>query len=253
MDFTNKNVVITGASTGIGFATAQAFINAGANVIITGKNADKLNKAAMDINSSNLKTVVSDASILSDIDLLEKAVIELGKLDVLFLNAGFGKFAPIEFTSEDDFDAQFNTNVKGLFFTLQKLIPHLRDGASVITTSSNAALFNMANGSVYSATKAAVSIITRIAANELASRKIRVNSVIPGAIETNWMEASGFTSEQKEGFKQQMAAATSLKRVGNADEIANTVLFLASDAASFITGTEILVDGGMFNQATSLQ
>lgn len=111
----------------------------------------------------------------------------------------------------------------------------------------------MANGSVYSASKAAVSTITRIAANELASRKIRVNIVTPGAIETNWMEASGFSSEQQEVFKQQMAAGTAVKRVGNPDEIAKTVLFLASDAASFITGTEILVDGGMLNLATSLQ
>lgn len=253
MSFTNKNVVITGGSTGIGLATAKGFINAGANVLITGRNADALQKAAIEINSPKLKTLVSDTSDLKSIAELEKAVATNGKLDVLHLNAGFGKFAPIEFTSEEDFDAQFNTNVKGLFFTLQKLIPHLAEGASVITTSSNAAYFTMANGSVYSASKAAVSTITRIAANELASRKIRVNIVTPGAIETNWMEASGFSSEQQEAFKQQMAAGTAVKRVGNPDEIAKTVLFLASDAASFITGTEILVDGGMLNLATSLQ
>ena len=253
MNFTNKNVVITGGSTGIGLATAKAFINAGANVIITGKNADNLQKAAAEVNSPKLKTVVSDISDLKDIAELEKAVAANGKLDVLHLNAGFGKFAPIEFTSEEDFDAQFNVNVKGLFFTLQKMIPLLAEGASVVTTSSNAASFTMANGSVYSATKAAVSTITRIAANELTDRKIRVNIVSPGAVETNWMEASGFSPEQKETFKQQMAAGTAVKRVGNPDEIAKTVLFLASDAASFITGTEIVADGGMLNLATSLQ
>lgn len=253
MDFTNKNVVITGGSTGIGFATAKAFINAGASVLITGRDADALQKAATEINSTKLKTLVSDTSKLADIATLEKAVAANGKLDVLYLNAGFGKFAPIEFTSEEDFDAQFNVNVKGLFFTLQKLIPHLVEGASVLTTSSSATSFTMANGSVYSATKAAVSIITRIAANELASRKIRVNIVSPGAVETNWMEKSGFSPEQKEAFKQQLSSATALKRTGNPDEIANTVLFLASDAASFITGTEILADGGMVNLATSLQ
>ena len=253
MDFTRKNVVITGGSTGIGLATAKAFINAGANVLITGRKAGALQKAATEINDPKLKTLVSDVSKLADITTLEKAVAENGKLDVLFLNAGFGKFAPIEFTSEEDFDAQFNTNVKGLFFTLQKLIPHLAEGASVVTTSSNAAYFTMANGSVYSATKSAVSIITRIAANELANRKIRVNIVTPGAIETNWMEASGFSAEQKEVFKQQMASGTALKRIGNSEEIAKTVLFLASEEASFITGTEILVDGGMLNLATSLQ
>lgn len=253
MDFTNKKVVITGGSSGIGFATAKAFINAGASVLITGRDADALQKAAAEINSPKLKTLVSDTSKLTDIAALEKAVVANGKLDVLYLNAGFGKFAPIEFTNEEDFDAQFNVNVKGLFFTLQKMIPHLAEGAAVITTSSNAAYFTMANASVYSSSKAAVSSITHIAANELASRKIRVNTVIPGAIETNWMEKSGFSTEQKEGFKQQMAEGTALKRIGNPDEIAKTVLFLASDAASFITGTEILVDGGMLNLATSLQ
>lgn len=253
MDFTNKNVVITGGSSGIGFATAKAFINAGASVLITGRDVDALQKAAAEINNTKLKTLVSDTSKLADISELEKEVAANGKLDVLYLNAGFGKFAPIEFTSEEDFDAQYNANVKGLFFTLQKMIPHLIEGASVITTSSNAAYFTMANASVYSSSKAAVSSITRIAANELASRKIRVNSVVPGAIETNWMEKSGFSLEQKEGFKKQMAEGTALKRIGHSDEIAKTVLFLASDAASFITGTEILVDGGMLNLATSLQ
>lgn len=253
MEFTDKNVVITGGSNGIGLATAKAFINAGANVLITGTNADSLQKAATAIDSPNLTTLVSDASNMKDIATLEKAVADNGILDVLFLNAGFGRFSPIEFTTEKDFDAQFNVNVKGLYFTLQKLIPHLAEGASVITTSSNAALFTMANGSVYSATKAAVSIIARIAANELAARKIRVNIVTPGAIDTNWMEKSGFSSEQKAVFKQQMSAGTALKRIGNSDEIAKTVLFLASEAASFITGTEILVDGGMLNLATSLQ
>jgi NAD(P)-dependent dehydrogenase (short-subunit alcohol dehydrogenase family) len=133
MNFTNKNVVITGGTTGIGLATAKAFINAGANVWITGRNAENLQKAAEEINSPNLKTVVSDTSKLADISILEKAVAESGnKLDVLFLNAGIATFAPIEQATEADFDAQFNTNVKGHFFTLQKLIPHLANGAAVV-------------------------------------------------------------------------------------------------------------------------
>jgi NAD(P)-dependent dehydrogenase (short-subunit alcohol dehydrogenase family) len=140
MDFTNKSVVITGGTTGIGLATAKAFINAGATVWITGRSADNLQKAADEINSSNLKTVVSDTSKLADISILEKAVTDSGsKLDVLFLNAGIAVFAPIEQVTEADFDAQFNTNVKGHFFTLQKLLPHLADGASVIFTSSTVA------------------------------------------------------------------------------------------------------------------
>jgi NAD(P)-dependent dehydrogenase (short-subunit alcohol dehydrogenase family) len=133
------------------------------------------------------------------------------------------------------------------------LIPHLAEGSSVLVTSSNAASLTMPTASVYSATKAAVNVITRIAANELAERKIRVNIITPGAVETSWMDKSGFTPEQKEGFKQNISSKTAIKRMGNPDEIAKTVLFLASDAASFITGTEILADGGMVNLSTSLQ
>jgi NAD(P)-dependent dehydrogenase (short-subunit alcohol dehydrogenase family) len=130
MSFINKNVVITGGSTGIGFATAQAFIDAGASVWITSRSADNLQKAATKINSPKLKTVVSDTSNLAGIAVLEKAIAESGsKVDVLFLNAGIAIFAPIEQVTEEDFDAQFNTNAKGYFFTLQKLIPHLANGA----------------------------------------------------------------------------------------------------------------------------
>ena len=136
MNFTGKNIIITGGTTGIGLATAKAFINAGGNVWITGRNAENLQKAATEIGSPNLKTIVSDTSDLAGIATLEKAVTESGnKLNVLFLNAGIGVFTPIEQVTEADFDAQFNTNVKGHFFTLQKLIPHLADGAAVVFTS----------------------------------------------------------------------------------------------------------------------
>jgi NAD(P)-dependent dehydrogenase (short-subunit alcohol dehydrogenase family) len=156
MNFTNKNVVITGGSTGIGLATAKAFISAGASVWITGRNAGNLRKAAAEINNPKLKTVVSDTSNLAGIAVLEKAVAESGsKLDVLFLNAGIAVFTPIEQTTEVDFDAQFNTNVKGHFFTLQKLLPHLANGASVLFTSSINATASSLGASVYSATKGA--------------------------------------------------------------------------------------------------
>ncbi|MET3980237.1 NAD(P)-dependent dehydrogenase (short-subunit alcohol dehydrogenase family) [Mucilaginibacter sp. UYP25] len=243
MNFTNKNVVITGGTTGIGLATAKAFIKAGATVWITGRNANNLQKATEQINSSNLKTVVSDTSKLEDILILEKAFAQGGnKLDVLFLNAGIAVFTPIEQTTEADFDAQFNTNVKGHFFTLQKLIPYLVDGASVIFTSSTVATASNLGASVYSATKGALNKIAQIAANELADRKIRVNIVSPGPVQTPGLEYA-----VPEGAKEYLAAATALQRLGNADEIASTVLFLASDAASFITGTEIIADGGYLN------
>ncbi|MBS7564969.1 SDR family oxidoreductase [Mucilaginibacter sp. Bleaf8] len=240
MNFTNKNVVITGGTTGIGLATAKAFINEGANVWITGRNADNLQKAAAEVNSPKLRTVVSDTSKLADITILENAVAESGnKLDVLFLNAGIAVFTPIEQATEADFDAQFNTNVKGHYFTLQKLIPHLAEGAAVVFTSSTVATASNLGTSVYSATKGALNKIAQIAANELADRKIRVNIVSPGPVQTPGLE-NAVPAEAK----PHLAAATAMQRLGDPDEIAKTVLFLASDSASFITGTELLVDGG---------
>jgi NAD(P)-dependent dehydrogenase (short-subunit alcohol dehydrogenase family) len=245
MDFTNKNVVITGGTTGIGLATAKAFINAGANVWITGRNAENLQKATAQINNPKLFTVVSDTSKLEDISMLETAVAESGnKLDVLFLNAGIGIFESIETVTEASFDAQFNTNVKGHFFTLQKLLPYLADGAAVVFTSSTVATAANNGASVYSATKGALNKIAQIAANELAGRKIRVNVVSPGPIATPGLD-NALPAEAKEF----LAGSTALQRIGDPDEVAKTVLFLASDAASFITGTEIVVDGGYLNYA----
>ena len=166
MSLQNKNVIIAGGTTGIGLATAKAFINAGAKVLITGRNSANLQKAADEINNANLKTLVSDTSKLDDITVLEKVVSDSGnKVDVLFLNAGIATFTPIELTTEADFDAQFNTNVKGHYFTLQKLLPHLADGASVIFTSSVVATGAGIGSSVYSATKGALNKIAQIAAN----------------------------------------------------------------------------------------
>jgi len=240
MDFTNKNVVITGGTSGIGLATAKAFINAGANVWITGRSAENLQKASAEINSSKLTTVVSDTSKSEDIAVLESAFASSGsRLDVLFLNAGVGTFEPISQVTEANFDAQFNTNVKGNFFTLQKFIPHLADGASVIFTSSSVASAANLGTSIYSATKGALNKIAQIAANELAPRKIRVNIISPGPIATPGLDTVAHAEA-----KAYLAGATALQRLGHPDEIANTVLFLASDAAGFITGTEINVDGG---------
>ena len=245
MIFTNKNVLITGGSTGIGLATAKAFINAGANVWITGRNADNLQKAAEEIKSPKLKTVVSDTSKLTEISILEKVISESEvKLDVLFLNAGIGVFSPIAQVTEEEFDAQINTNVKGHFFTLQKLIPHLSDGASVLFTSSSVATAANLGTSVYSATKGALNKIAQVAANELAPRKIRVNIISPGPIST-----PGLASVLPPEAKEYLASVTALQRMGDPDEIAKTVLFLASDAASYITGTEIKADGGYLNYA----
>ncbi|ABQ06858.1 SDR family oxidoreductase [Flavobacterium johnsoniae] len=245
MDFTNKNVLITGGTTGIGLATAKEFIKAGANVWITGRNSENLEKAANEINSQKLKTIVSDTANLSDLSLLEKAFAENNApLDVLFLNAGIARFTSIEDVTEADFDAQFNTNVKGHFFTLQKLLPHLAEGSSVIFTSSTVATASNLGSSIYSATKGALNKIAQIAANELAGRKIRVNIVSPGPVST-----PGLHNAVPEEAKEYLAGATAMQRLGDSSEIAKTVLFLASENASFITGTELLADGGYINYA----
>lgn len=241
-----KVAVVTGGSSGIGLATAKAFINAGAIVWITGRNVDNLQKASKEINNPNLKMVVSDTSNLEGIAVLEKAIAESGnKLDILFLNAGIAKFVPIALATEADFDAQFNTNVKGAYFTLQQLIPHLSNGASVVFTSSTNATASALGSSIYAATKGALNKIAQVAANELAERKIRVNVVSPGPTETPGLDKA-VPSEAK-GY---LASITALQRLGNADEIAKVVMFLASDDASFITGTEIIADGGLLNYAS---
>ncbi|MBQ0152854.1 MAG: SDR family oxidoreductase, partial [Chryseobacterium sp.] len=187
--------------------------------------------------------IISDTSKLTDIDNL---VIHLSKqnikLDALIINAGMGIFSPIQTMTEADFDNQISTNLKGSFFTLQKLIPHLEDGASVVFSSSTAATANIIGSSVYAATKTAINKIAKIAANELADRKIRVNIISPGPIAT-----PGFETAVSKEEKENLAKGIALKRLGKPYEIAKTILFLCSDDASFITGTEILVDGGFIN------
>jgi NAD(P)-dependent dehydrogenase (short-subunit alcohol dehydrogenase family) len=230
----------------MGLATAKGFINEGAEVIITGKNADNLKKAAAEINSPKLTTVVSDIADLNSIDALAALVAKRGhKLNALFLNAGVGIFAPIEGTSVEAFDTMFNVNVRGLYFTLQKLLPHLAEGASVTLNSSVVSTGAMANASAYAATKAAVSSIGRIAANELAAKKIRVNVVSPGPVDTPIFDKLGLTPEVKEGFRASLSSNIPLGRMGTSEEIAKTVLFLSSEEATFVTGVELQVDGGM--------
>ncbi|UOQ51413.1 SDR family oxidoreductase [Hymenobacter cellulosivorans] len=244
MSLTGKNAVICGGTTGIGFAAAQAFLTAGATVWITGRGEGNLQAAAAKLNSPNLRTVVADTSGLAGIAALEQAVQESGAaIHVLLLNSAIVGIKSIEQTTEAEFDAQFNTNVKGHYFTLQKLLPYLADGASVLFTSSASATTASLNTSVYAATKAALNKIAKIAANELAGRKIRVNVVSPGPIATELLLT--VPGEVLSHF----AASTALQRLGQPEELAKALLFLASDDASFVTGTELLVDGGLTNYA----
>jgi NAD(P)-dependent dehydrogenase (short-subunit alcohol dehydrogenase family) len=242
-----KVAVVTGGNSGIGLASAKRLHEEGARVLITGRDARTLDAAANAIGPGTL-SLQSDVSKPGDLDRLFSVVeSKLGKIDVLFANAGIAKFAPYTASSETLFDEQFAINVKGVYFTLQKAIPHLKDGASVIVNTSVVASKGNENMSIYSATKAAVRSFARTAAAELKGRNIRVNAVAPGPIATPIFGRSGLTEEQIQGFKDGISARVPLGRIGRPEEIASAVAFLASDDASYITGVELNVDGGIAN------
>jgi NAD(P)-dependent dehydrogenase (short-subunit alcohol dehydrogenase family) len=242
-----KVAVVTGGNSGIGLASAKRLHEEGARVLITGRDPRTLDAAVSAIGEGTV-ALQSDVSKLADIDRLF-AVVEskLGKVDVLFANAGVAKFAPYATSQDTLFDELFATNVKGVYFTLQKALPHLNDGASVILNTSVAASKGTENMGIYAATKAAVRSFARTAAAELQHRNIRVNAVAPGPIATPIFGRSGLTAEQIDGFKAGISARVPLGRIGRPEEIASAVAFLASDDASYITGVELNVDGGMAN------
>lgn len=238
-----KNILITGATSGIGFATAQLFLNQGYRVWITGRKQEKLTEATAQLNSENLNTIVSDTANLTAINQLTVNFTEQSiKFDAVFLNAGIAIFSPIETVTPTDFDDQFNTNVKGVFFMIQGLIPLLNVGSSIIINASTNSTTNNIGSSVYSATKAAIVKIAKIAANELADKKIRVNVVSPGPTLTQ-----GLQNAVPNEALNYLAEKTALQRLGMPEEIAKVVEFLASEQSSFITGTEIIADGGLIN------
>lgn len=242
-----KVAVVTGGNSGIGLATAQRLHQEGARVVISGRDSKTLDAAVASIGAGTL-AVQTDVSKLEDLDRLYSVIAsQVGKIDVLFANAGIAKFAPYIDSDEGSFDEQFATNVKGVYFTLQKAIPHLNDGASVILNTSVVASKGPENMGIYAATKAAVRSFARSAATELVGRNIRVNAVAPGPIATPIFGRSGLTHEQIEGFKAGVAGRVPLHRIGRPEEIAGAVAFLASEDASYITGVELNVDGGMAN------
>lgn len=242
---TGKIALVTGGNSGMGLATAKLFAAEGAQVVITGRRQKDLDEAAKLIGSAALP-VQGDVSRMADLDRLFATIREkYGKLEVIFANAGLGTVAPLAEVTEAQFDREFAVNVKGLFFTVQKALPLLSDGASIILNSSIAAYKGMQGFSVYSATKAAVRSLARTWTTDLKERKIRVNSISPGPIDTPIFGKMGLSQEQSHGFKQGLPGVTPLGRMGSPDEIARTVLFLASDDSSYITGVDLAIDGGM--------
>jgi NAD(P)-dependent dehydrogenase (short-subunit alcohol dehydrogenase family) len=242
---TGKVALVTGGNSGMGLATARLFAAEGAQVVITGRRQEALDEAAKRVGSSVL-AVQGDVSKMADLDRLFATIKDkYGHLDVLFANAGFGKVVPLGQVTEEQFDREFATNVKGLFFTVQKALPLLRDGASIILNASIAAHKGMEGMSVYSATKAAVRSFARTWTTDLRERKIRVNSLSPGPIDTPIFGKMGLSEEQSQGFKQALPGMVPLGRMGSIEEIAKAVLFLASDDSSYITGINLAVDGGM--------
>jgi NAD(P)-dependent dehydrogenase (short-subunit alcohol dehydrogenase family) len=240
-----KVAVITGANSGMGLATAQRFVAEGAHVVITGRRQKELDEAVKLIGK-NVTGVQGDVAKLADLDRLYAVVKQKhGRVDVVFANAGVGELVPFGEVTEAHFDRLFNINVKGLLFTVQKALPLMPDGASVILNASIATIKGVAAFSVYSATKAAVRSFARTWTTDLKARKIRVNAISPGPIDTPIFDTVAATPADVEKVKSGFAAAVPLGRMGTPDEIAKAAVFLASDDSSFVTGVELFVDGGM--------
>ena len=240
----NKVALITGGTTGIGLATAKRFAAEGATVVVTGRNRETLAAARKELGD-RAEVIESDAGDEKQIaQLFEGLAKTHRRLDVLFLNAGIAKFAPLADASVKDFDAMWTVNVRGSWLALKHALPLLAEGAAVLVNTSVVNQKGLAGASAYAATKAGLRAVVRGAATELAARKIRVNAISPGPIETPIFGKVGMSRAQTDTFLKETASQIPLRRIGNVDEIAGTAVFLASDDASFITGSEIAVDGG---------
>ena len=239
-----KIALVTGGSSGIGLATAKRFVAEGAYVFITGRRQAELDAAVKEIGS-NVTPIRSDIANLADLDrLFDTIKQQKGRLDVLFANAGGGEFVPLEQVTEAHFDKYFGINVKGTLFTVQKALPLMPAGAAIVINGSMVSIKGFPAFGVYSATKAALRSFARTWSVDLKGRNIRVNVVSPGTVITPGYKNAGLTDEQIAEMKAQAAATTPLGRVGTPDEIAKTVVFLASDDSSYVTGVELFVDGG---------
>lgn len=241
----DKVAVITGGSSGMGLETSKLFASEGAKVVIVGRSPDKLQAASTEIaRQGEAFAVQCDVSKMKDLDsLYEKTKAKYGKIDILFANAGIGKFIPAIETTEADFDQLVNVNFKGLFFTVQKALPIFKDNGSIIMNASWLGHRGVETCSIYGATKAAVISLAKTLSNELAERNIRVNSISPGFIRTPIIDKIGMDEEKIEARRNKIPA----KRWGKPEEIAKTVLFLASEESSYIFGQDIAIDGGVIS------
>jgi NAD(P)-dependent dehydrogenase (short-subunit alcohol dehydrogenase family) len=241
--FNNKVALLTGANSGIGYATAQALKNEGATVVISGSNPANTQKAAAELGVTGIVANVTDIAAIEN--LVAETVKQHGKIDYLFVNAGVANFMPVEALTEQFYDNIMDINFKGATFTLTKAIPHLNEGASVVFLSTTMVQLAMENSAIYTASKAAMNALARVAAIELAPKGIRVNIVSPGTITTPIYSKLGFPDDALNGFKNAMIERTPAKRFGEPQEIADTVLHLFSDKSKYTTGAEFVVDGGI--------
>jgi NAD(P)-dependent dehydrogenase (short-subunit alcohol dehydrogenase family) len=243
--FKDKFALITGGTNGMGFATAQQFINESGKAIITGRSAETVNKAVEQLGK-NAFGIVSNAGSMNDIFRLQEQVKQYtATIDLLFANAGYGKFASVENADEAHFDELFNMLVKGTFFTVQQILPLMKNGSAVVFNTSIVTTIGSPNFSVYSAAKSAVQSFIKTFAAELTAKGIRVNGISPGHIKTNIFNNTGLNAEQIDEAIQSIIPAIPLKRMGEPVDIAYAVLFLASNEASYVHGTELTVDAGI--------
>ncbi len=245
MKLQGKVAVVTGGNSGIGLAIAREFTEQGADVVVFGRNAETLDEAVQSIGNGTLG-VQGDVTHLDDLDrLYQETVARFGKIDILVANAGVARPAPLDLTDEALFDLTSDINFKGAFFTVQKAVPHLNDGASIILVTSAGNVKGLPNFSVYVATKAAVRSLARSFSAELLPRGIRVNALSPGPIETPIFGRMGLPEEAMDGIAAKMTEMLPIKRFGKPEEMAKAALFLASSDSSYVVGAELVADGGL--------